>query len=326
MKNLPVHVIWYLLRFYTYPAIAQSQAQILSGFTNEDWQFAVDLMSKTQMHQRAVTTFLKMNLTPYLTDLMEARPYLEGYLNGNEDISRINLNVPVLENFFRGEEKLDLVHAIARMRDPKYMEPFESIIARQAVSKEDLTVGTKLHTTFSDDTQDLMNATIQMQIAPTSVDPFFGVSGESGLKEMFLADPSLFQAVASYRHLKNKHKRERETTNLKRNRRKQKTAREPIRARQKIKDSFTRLSVMGALFDTISATIFNSSSSGRVKPRKSVLIMDQPTRGMGQSLMDYRKHLTLADQKRNKMVNIMTLKEFKKSLGEPGGRGSFSIY
>ncbi|ODM99771.1 hypothetical protein Ocin01_06915, partial [Orchesella cincta] len=164
-------------------------------------------MSKTQMFQRAKNTFLKMNLTPYLTDLMEARTYLEGIIN-QEEVKSINLHVPVLENFSRDDERLDLVHAIARMKEWSYMEDFDDIVKETSYGKKlDNASKIKLQIAASQ-THDLKNASANKHLIPEqeiSDDLALWTARQSfSIKDLFTADPTLFHTVASFSHLQNR--------------------------------------------------------------------------------------------------------------------------
>ncbi|CAL8127126.1 unnamed protein product [Orchesella dallaii] len=293
MKQLPVHIIWYLLRFYTYPSVALSQAQILQGFTDEDWAFAVKLMSKTQMYQRATNTFLKMNLTPYLTDLMEARSYLEGIIN-QEDVKDINLNVPVLENFSRDDERLDLVHAIARMKEWTYMEDFDNIVKETSYGKKvDFKIKTKLQITGSQG-HDIKNA---RESKPLGTEQemnddlaIWSAKQSFSIKDLFKADPTLFHAVASFSHLqKKKSKFTKSTVKVSEDEEERSTRNSDI--------AFHRKRVAKHRKSTYSLPSIPSIGTAFAKARAASLAEKDGKQNIaGQRLMEFRKCLSRAER------------------------------
>ncbi|ODM94319.1 Patatin-like phospholipase domain-containing protein 7 [Orchesella cincta] len=319
VQNLPVHVIWYLLRFYTYPAIAPSQSQLLAGFSDEDWAFAVNLMSKTQMFQRASNTFLEMNLTPYLTDLMEARSYLTNIINQKE-ITSINLHVPVLENFFRDDERLDLVHAIARMKEWTYMEDFETIVKETSVDKEvNLRAKTNLKIAAST-TLDLKNARAKTHMtteAEVNDDLVMWTARQSfSIKDLFKADPTLFRAGGSFMHLQMGKEKRNSNDN------------------EDDEEGFERYSEAAFIHKKVHTDTNNTVSSSsalslhsiaaRFAKAKAANVKDtgKPAK-LGQTLTDFRKRASKADGSKDsmpprKLVPIMTLKQLRRSFESQG--------
>lgn len=285
------------------------------------------------MFERANTPFLRMNLTPYLTDLMEARSHLEKFINDGDTLAKINLNVPVLENFFRDDERLDLVHALAKMKAWSFMEDFESIARRKSygTSGIGLNIRATIHGQASQN-YDLANA--RLQIGPEAIllqengleknirktigeeeligPQFGGVKDIYSIRDLFVADPTMFQAVASYRHLQIKKLRKYDEQ---KNRAsygvsfagseshvsfsKQEEGQSAVR-----KSGFSLKSMMGRFSGTRGSGV--ATADDRPKPS-----------AVGQRLKDFRKNLTNADRSRGqveRMVPVLMLKDLRRSF------------
>lgn len=288
------------------------------------------------MYSRANTPFLQMNLTPYLTDLMEARSYLETYINDSEEMSDINLHVPVLENFFRDDERLDLMHAIGKMKESRYMEDFESIVKQNRFDQTDLRTKIKIHAASSQ-TYDLANARQQYrelrgkrgsyrhslyqqdEFDETELDSVFGRVRETySIRDLYKVDPSLHHAVESYRHLRERHSLTSLVTENK-----EEGPGTPSRSRVTFEDERVKRkpgnesvwrSVMRRLSKPFSR--FSVTSATRSKSTLSFSDASKPV-DKGQRLEDFRKYLTKADRRRGdgeKMTHIVTLRELRRSF------------
>ncbi|CAL8080946.1 unnamed protein product [Orchesella dallaii] len=276
-------------------------------------------MSKTQMFQRATNTFLKMNLTPYLTDLMEARSYLQGIIN-EEIVKSINVHVPVLENFSRDDERLDLVHAIARMKEWTYMEDFETILKETSNGKKvDLVAKTKLHIAASQ-THDLRNAIDRKHVRtePETNDnlALWTAKQSFSIKDLFKADPTLFHAVVSFSHLQKGNAKlviDDEDEGSKRN--------SEVGFHRKKPTAGTSYTKSANSLPSLHSMVIGFAKARAVRNVKEV---GKPT-SAGQTLTEFRKRVSKADRfsdslqaQANKLVPIITLKQLRRSFESKG--------
>lgn len=275
-------------------------------------QLAVNLMKKTQMYQRATTTFLKMNLTPYLVDLMEARSYLEVFLEEDE-IRNINMNVPVLENFSRDDERLDLLHAMARLKEVTYMEDFESIL-EGGLDQADLSIKTKVHAVASQ-IQDLLNARVSSSVHGPKFIHLDSLKESYSIQDLLDVDPSLFEAVAQYSRFHRGRRQSQLGSELYYTMESNNGSRVVSGKPSRTGPSTTRLRKTGQSLPSLHQIALGY----KAKPKYWDLVTGPAQQG--QRLEEFRKCWTSVDRKRRtkeireeKLTPILTLKELRKSF------------